>query len=143
MTQLFSFLSIFFAAIAAFTPMLPAFITSLGLMPIYKMRSIRAVLIVVAWSLTIAAMVNEPASFVALPFVIIFSIPTIVVEPQRIFISLDDPKHISASQVNIPDEALVLGYEDDENTVAWPLETLVPRHLINDQVGDVPLLVAY
>jgi len=143
MTQLFSFLSIFIAMIAAFTPLLPAFITILGLMPIYKMRYIRAILIVVAWALAIAAMVNEPVSFIALPFVIIFSIPTIVMEPQRIFMSLDDPKHISALQVNIPDEALVLGYEDDENTVAWPFETLVPRHLINDQVGDVPLLVAY
>jgi len=143
MTQLFSFLSIFIAIIAAFTPLLPAFIAILGLMPLYKMRNIRATLIVAAWALAIAAIVNEPASFVALPFVIIFSIPTIVMEPQRIFISLDDPKHISASQVIIPDEALVIGYEDDENIVAWPFETLVPRHLINDQVGDTPLLVAY
>jgi hypothetical protein len=107
------------------------------------MRRIRAALIVVAWALAIAACVNLPASFVALPIVLIFSIPTIVMEPQRIFVSLDDPKHVPASRANIRGEALVLGYENDGHATAWPFETLVPRHLINDQFGDIPLLVAY
>lgn len=143
MTQLFSYMSIFIAVIAAFTPLLPAFIPLLGLMPLYRMRRIRAALIVVAWALAIAACVNLPASFVALPIVLIFSIPTIVMEPQRIFVSLDDPKHVPASRANIRGEALVLGYENDGHATAWPFETLVPRHLINDQFGDIPLLVAY
>jgi len=143
MTQLFSFLSIFIAMFAAFMPLLPAFIPSLGLMPLYRMRPIRAALIVAAWALAIAAWVNAPASFVALPFVLLFSIPTIVLEPQRIFISLDDPKHVPASRENIRDEDLVLGYEDDDYAAAWPFETLAPRHLINDRVGELPLLVAY
>ena len=64
-------------------------------------------------------------------------------EPQRIFVSLDDPYHIPASLADIPDQALVLAYEDDQHAAAWMYEVLVPRHLINDQVGDVPLLVAY
>ena len=143
MTQLFSFLSIFIAVIAALTPLLPAVIPILGLMPLYRMRRIRAILIVAAWALAIAACVSVPASFFALPFVLIFSIPTIVLEPQRIFISLDDPKHVPASQANIQSEARVLGYEDADYATAWPFETLVPRHLINDQCGDMPLLVAY
>ena len=143
MTQLFSFLSIFLAVFAAFTPLLPAFIPILGLMPLYRMRRIRATLLVAAWALVIAAWVNVPASFVALPFVLLFSIPAIVLEPQRIFVSLDDPKHVPASRANIRGEALVLGYEDDDYATAWPFETLAPRHLINDQFGDVPLLVAY
>jgi hypothetical protein len=64
-------------------------------------------------------------------------------EPQRVFVSLDDPKHVSTSQANLEDDALVLGYEDDGNASAWPFEMLAPRHLTNDQLGDVPLLVAY
>ena len=143
MVQYFSFLAIFIAVIAAFTPLLPAFIPQLGLMPLYRMRPIRAALIIAAWALAIAAFVNVPASFVALPFVLIFSIPTIVLEPQRIFVSLDDPKHVPASRANFRGEALVLGYEDDDHAAAWPFETLAPRHLINDQFGDVPILVAY
>ncbi len=143
MTTLISSLAIFFAVIAAFTPMLPAFIPRIGLLPVYRMRLVRAVLIVTAWTLAIIASLSTPPSFFALPFVLLFSIPTIVLEPQRIFISLDDPEHVSTLQANFQDEALVLGYADDEHALAWPFETLAPRHLINDQVGETPLLVAY
>ena len=143
MTLLFSFLSITFAVIAAFTPLLPAFIPRIGLLPLYRIRLIRAALIITAWALAIAAFVNIPSSFVALPFVILLSIPTIVLEPHRIFVSLDDPKHVPTSQANLQSNALVLGYEDGGYATAWPFETLAPRHLINDQIGDAPLLVAY
>jgi hypothetical protein len=143
MTLLLSFLSIFFAVIAAFTPVLPAIIPRIGLLALYRMRIIRAALIITAWVLAIAAYVNMPPSFVALPFVLLLSIPTVVLEPQRVFIPLDNPKHVPISQVNLQDEALVLGFDDDGCASAWPFETLAPRHLINDQIGDKPLLVAY
>ena len=143
MTLLLSSLSIFFAVIAVFTPLLPALIPRIGLLALYRMRIIRAVLIITAWVLAIAAYVNTPSSFVALPFVLLLSIPTVVLEPKRVFIPLDDPKHVSMSHVNLQDEALVLGFEDDGCASAWPFETLAPRHLINDQIGDKPLLVAY
>ncbi len=143
MNLLLSFLSIFFAVAAALTPLLPGLIPRIGLLPLYRMRLIRAALIITAWVLAIAACVNTPSSFAALPFVLLLSIPTIVLEPQRVFVSLDDPKQVSTSQANLQDDALVLGYEDDGHASAWPFEMLAPRHLINDQLGDVPLLIAY
>lgn len=143
MNLLLSFLSIFFAVAAALTPLLPGLIPRIGLLPLYRMRLIRAGLIITAWVLAIAACANTPSSFAALPFILLLSIPTIVLEPQRVFISLDDPKHVSMSQANLEGDALVLGYENDGNASAWPFEMLAPRHLINDQLGDVPLLVAY
>lgn len=143
MTNLLSSLSVFFAVIAAFTPSLPAFIPRIGLLPLYRIRFIRAALIITAWALAIAACVSTPSSFVALPFVLLLSIPTILLEPQRVFISLDDPKHVPPSQANLREQALVLGFEGDGSAAAWPFETLAPRHLINDWVGDAPVLVAY
>ena len=143
MTILLSILSIPIAATAAFTPMWPALIPRIGLLPVYRMRLVRAVLIVTAWALAIIASLSTPPSFFALPFVLLFSIPTIMLEPQRIFISLDDPEHVLPSETDLQGEALVLGYEDGEHALAWPFETLSPRHLINDQVGETPLLVAY
>jgi len=143
MSKAISFLSIVFALLAALTPLLPAFIPVLGLMPIYRMRLIRAILILAAWTLAIAALLNPTPSYFAIPFVLFFSIPTILIEPQRIFVSLDKPEHIPASQANVPDQALVLAYEDDDHAAAWLLSVLDPRHLVNDQVGAVPLLVAY
>jgi hypothetical protein len=143
MTNLLSSLAVFFAMIAAFTPLLPGIIPRIGLLPLYRTRLIRAVLILTAWALAISACVNTPSSFVALPFVLLLSIPTILLEPQRVFVSLDDPKHVPPPQANLREEALVLGFEESGSSAAWPFETLVPRHLINDRVGDAPLLVAY
>jgi len=143
MTFLLSSLSIFFAVIAAFTPLLSAFIPRIGLLPLFRIRLVRAVLIITAWALAIAAFITTPSSFVALPFILLLSIPTIVMEPQRIFVPLDDPKHVPPSQSNLQEDSLVLGFEEDGYAAAWPFETLAPRHLINDEVGDTPLLVAY
>ena len=143
MAHLLSYLSIFMAVMAALTPLLPGLFPRIGLMPIYRMRPVRVVLIIAAWGVAIAAGMSEPASFVGLPFVFIFSIPAIVMEPQRIFVSLDDPEHVPASEASIGGEALVLGYDGGDHAAVWPFETLAPRHLINDQIADAPLLVAY
>ena len=143
MTTILSILAVLFALIAAFTPMLPTFFPGIGLLPMVRIRLFRSVFLISAWALAIAAYTTPPASYWALPFVLILSIPTIVLEPQRIFVTLNDPEHIPASQAHFQGEALVLGYSDGENALAWPFETLVPRHLINDQSDDTPLLVAY
>jgi hypothetical protein len=143
MTYLLSSLAVFFATIAAFTPLLPGLIPRIGLLPLYRTRLIRAALIITAWALAVAVCVNTPSFFIALPLVLLLTIPTIVLEPQRIFVSLDDPKHVPPSQANLREEALVLGFEEDGYATAWPFETLAPRHLINDQVRDTPLLVVY
>ena len=124
-------------------PMLPTFIPGIGLLPMYRLRLLRAIFLLTAWALAIAALIASPSSLWALPIVFLLSIPTIVLEPHRIFVTLDDPEHVSAPQADFQGEALVLGYSDDENALAWPFETLAPRHLINDRSGNTPLLVAY
>jgi len=143
MTPLLSILAVVFAVLAAFMPMLPAFIPGIGLLPIYRLRLLRVIFLIMAWALAIAAFVATPSSFWALPLVFLLSIPTLVLEPQRIFVTLDDPEHIPVPHADFQGEALVLGYTDDENALAWPFDTLAPRHLINDQSGHTPLLVAY
>jgi len=143
MNILLPILSILFGIAAALAPLLPAFIPRIGLLPLYRTRLIRAALLIPAWALAIAAVVNTPSSFAALPIVLLLSIPTIVLEPQRVFVSLDDPKHVTTSQADLQDDALVFGYKDNGHASAWPFEMLTPRHLTNDQLGDIPLLVAY
>ena len=143
MTLLLSLLSILFAVTAAFLPMLPAFFPILGLTPIYRMRPLRGVLIAAAWVLATVILINKPGSYLHIPFVLIFSIPVFLLEPQRVFVSLDDPEHISASEADIQENALVIGYDDNDHAAAWQFEVLKPRHLINDHIGGEPLLVAY
>ena len=143
MTLLLPILATLFGVLAAFTPMIPTFIPSIGLLPMYRLRLFRSLFLISAWALAIAATIGTPSSFWALPVVLLLSIPTIVLEPQRIFVPLNDPEHLPPSKTDFQGEALVLGYSDDENALAWPFETLAPRHLINDLSGDEPLLVAY
>jgi hypothetical protein len=143
MNLILTVLAILFAIAAATTPLIPAFVLRIGLFPLYRIRLIRASLIIPAWILAISTIVSTPPSFIALPVVLLLSIPTILLEPQRVFVSLDDPEHIAASQASLEENALVIGYEKDGIAAAWVFEMLVPRHLINDQIGGEPLLVAY
>jgi len=142
MIRWLSLVSLLLAALAVLTPMLPGFLPRMGLLPLYRMRLIRALLLGAAWGLAIVAGIQAHSSFVALPFVLLLSIPALVMEPQRIFVALDDPAHVPASQAKLAEGALVLGY-DMGQAMAWPFAILVPRHLINDHRGDIPLLVAY
>lgn len=143
MNLILSILAILFAIAAATTPLIPAFIPRIGLFPLYRIRLIRASLIIPAWILAISTIISTPSSFFAFPVVLLLSIPTIILEPQRVFVSLDDPEHIPSSQATLHGNAMVIGYEKDGTAAAWNYEVLVPRHLINDQLGGEPLLVAY
>jgi len=131
------------AMLAAFMPLLPAFLPSLGLTPLYRLRRLRAKLLIVAWIWAIAIWVYGLGSHTVLLFVPLFSVLAVVLEPQRIFVALDNPEHVPAFQARLRGEALVLGHEEENRAVAWPLATLIPRHVINDRFGDTPVLVAY
>jgi hypothetical protein len=67
----------FSSVAAALTPLLPAFIPGIGLLPLYRMRPIPAALILTAWALALAASLNPSPSFIALPFVLLHSLPTL------------------------------------------------------------------
>ena len=64
-------------------------------------------------------------------------------DPKRFFVALTRPPRVGASETTLGDEALVLGYEADDQTLAWPIELVAPHHLINDLVGQQPVLASY
>ena len=63
--------------------------------------------------------------------------------PERFFVPLDRPVHIPAAAAHYGDAAPVLGFDASGAAVAWPVEMLVPHHLINDEVGGRPVLASY
>jgi hypothetical protein len=63
--------------------------------------------------------------------------------PTRVFVTLDRPGRVGAAEADVAPEETVLGCADGSAAVAWPLGILKPHHLINDVVGDRPLLVTY
>ena len=105
------------------------------------MRLIRVIFLLTAWALGIAAVLSEPPAYFALPEVLLFSTPTIVLESQRIFITLDNPVLVLPSKIAITASDLVVGYQDQGIAAAWPYDALAPRHIINDGLGDLPVMV--
>lgn len=63
--------------------------------------------------------------------------------PERVFVPLDRPPHIPVATAAYGDAAPILGFATAAAAVAWPIETLVPHHLVNDLVGGVPVLASY
>ena len=59
---------------------------------------------------------------------------------EQIFVALGQP---ARSQTGLAEAAPVLATEVDGEVVAYPLEMVVPHHLINDVVGGEPILVAW
>ncbi len=59
---------------------------------------------------------------------------------ERVFVALEQPQRTSTG---LADSAPVLATEVNGEVLAYPLETLVPHHLINDILGDIPVLAAW
>jgi len=66
-----------------------------------------------------------------------------LLHPRHLFVTLDYPPHMSAERAHLARQAPVLGYADEAGACAWPLELIVPHHLVNDQVGEKHVLAAY
>jgi hypothetical protein len=74
---------------------------------------------------------------------LILGVLSYVLVPPRIFKTLRFPRHLDAETATLGDNAAVLGFENGSEACAWPMEIVVPRHLIQDRVGNTPILVAY
>lgn len=57
--------------------------------------------------------------------------------PRKALPVLTDPEHERASVATLSDDAVVFAYASASgDAVAWPIETLVPHHLVHDRAGD-------
>lgn len=70
---------------------------------------------------------------------------SVVVWPQRVFVALGPLRHASVAEATLAGEAQVMAFDEEgAPPLAWPLEAMVVRHhLVNDVVGDVPVLVSW
>ncbi|MCP4166286.1 MAG: hypothetical protein GY759_10375 [Chloroflexi bacterium] len=145
MSIVLSILSFLLGALAVPLPMLPAFIPRLGLLPLYRMRLLRGIVLSIAWLLAIVTWNATPGALSNLLFgaLLFFTLAATTIEPQRVFVALDAPGHLPAEQALISDDVVVLGYEDSGLARAWLFDTLIPRHIVNDSLGDKPLLAGY
>ena len=145
MSRLPSVLAIVLGAVAAFAPPLVAFVPPVGANTIYRFRLLRTALAAAGVALALAAWLRRPCRghLATLPLTLLLGGLTWLFDPPCIFIALDHPPHVPASQAALGAGALVLGLELATAACAWPLEMVVPHHLVNDTVGRTPVLASY
>jgi hypothetical protein len=138
-----------FAVVAAFVGamiyMLVAFVPRLGVRPLLWLGQWKIALAMVSFALAGIGYQLRPgrgrlAAWIATA---ILGVLSYVLFPPRIFKTLRFPRHLNAKAADLGDNAAVLGFENGGEACAWPMEMVVPRHLIQDRVGNNPLLVAY
>ena len=53
------------------------------------------------------------------------------------------PRFVSADETDWPDDTLVLGVEIDGDARAYPINVLNRREIVNDVIGDLPVLASW
>jgi hypothetical protein len=125
--------------------MLVALVPRLGVRPLMQMGKWKFVLAMVSFALAGIGYQLRPGRgrLTAWIATAILGVLSYVLFPPRIFKTLRFPKHVNADAADLGDNAAVLGFESEGDACAWPMEMVVPRHLIQDRVGNTPILVAY
>lgn len=125
--------------------LLVAFIPRIGPKPLYKATLWKTVLALISIGLAGILYALHPTQgyLGTWLFTGFLALLSSIIYPSRIFVALRSPKHVDALSADLGGDASILGYEGKGAACAWPMEVLVPRHLIADQVGNTQVLVAY
>jgi hypothetical protein len=135
---LFSFLSIFAYGWVTFLP-------RLGMATLYHLRRIRWTIAVICLAIAAILYWQQPSSAQLAVLLVVVALTPLsgFTHASRILVSLDSPSYRPASQAQLSDAAQVLGYAQDEGAYAWPLELLIPHHIVNDQIAGQPVMAAW
>lgn len=145
MTTLLSVLAIILGLFSLILPYIATVFPRLGLWPVYRLRELLWFNLLVVVALALGAYGLDPSATKVLVLILSVALAGmgVLFTPKRIFVALDNPPRESVSQAQLGDDSRVIGFEFDEDYIAWPFNMVYPHHLINDRLGDQALLVAY
>lgn len=125
-------------------PLLSAFFPRLGLAPLRwgHSRAVRAGQVALLWVFAVLSLAASAYSWgwAAVLLALGFSAAAARFYPERIFVALEQPRR---AQSGLSAAAPVLAAALGSTVVAYPLETLVPHHIINDLLAEMPALAAW
>lgn len=144
MAVLFASLSLLVGVSIIFLPLSTGFFPKLGLMPLKlgHRKSIRLAQVILVWVLAAATLWMDRVlwGWIAAGVALWFTVVALNFYPQRIFVDLTLPDR---SQDGLAESAPVLAVEVQGDVMAYPLELIVPHHIVNDIIGGNPVLVAW
>lgn len=138
-------LAVGLALIGVSLPFVLSLLPWLGLWPIHRTRSIRWSLLLVAIGVAVGASLLEPsttATYAAVGVVLAAAAAPLVTFA-NVLVALDDPPEVGADEAALDDADLVVGFESAGTAKAWPFETLLRHNVVNDRLGDRPVLVVF
>ena len=125
-------------------PLSTGIFPKLGLTPLKlgQKRVTRLVQVLVLWILAGTALWlgRTTWGWIAAGTALWFTVVALNFFPQRIFVDLNQPER---AQDGLADSAPVLAADVEGEVVAYPLELIVPHHIINDVIGGRPILAAW
>lgn len=121
------------------------FVPSLGIQFLYRISRWKLVvrLLVAGSALLAFSLCPTVGQLVALAIALGLAGLTGFFYPPLALPQVDSPRHLPASEAALGDEAMVLGLNLGDKTLAWPLETLVPHHLVNDELDGQAILASW
>lgn len=144
MSIIFALLTLIIGLSIVFLPLSTGFFPKLGLMPLKlgHRKSTRLVQVTIAWGLAASAMWIDPLpwGWIAAGIALWFTVVALNFFPQRIFADITRPNR---SQDGLADSAPVLAVDVQGTVVAYPLEMLIPHHIVNDIIEENTILVAW
>ena len=127
-----------------FLPLSTGFFPKLGLIPLKlgHRKSVRLVQVSMVWGLaTVTLWIGRGLwGWIAVGIALWFTFVAMNFYPKRIFVALTNPDR---SQDGLAESAPVLAIDVEGDVVAYPLELIVPHHIVNDSIGGKPVLVAW
>ena len=145
MVALLSILAILLSVLAIFAYQWVTPFPQLGIKTLYHLRKIRFIVAAIAIGLALTALWLNPSpeQWVVLFITLILTPLSGFNHARRFLVSLDAPKHLLAEEAELSADAPVLGLAVGDIVCAWPLEILVPHHIVNDSVSGKPLLAVW
>ena len=116
-----------------------------GIGLLYHIKWVQILVAVGAWACALGAYALHPSSRQAIVLLLTLALTPLsgMNNATHILVALDRPRHATAAEAGLGSQAAVLGAVIAGQPLAWTLETLVPHHLVNDEIAGTPVLAAW
>lgn len=122
-----------------------SFVPQLGIATLYYLKRIRIVVAMVAALLALISWWLTPTTAYLLLLLLVLLLTPLsgFFSAGKVLVAVNQPRHASAAEAPLAADAPVLGSELDGRAHAWAVETLLPHHLVNDEIDHRPVVATW